>query len=321
MTERTRPAHVLPVPRWTLIFHIIQAVFAVIVLGLDAYGINYLAYNALIFSLVVALLTIGICAYLLVSQLFLFQIYNMYAILGMHALMLLFWIVDLGLVANLARIWADNPWCFLYYGYDYFCPKSYYGTLVAGSLFAAVELVTFAASLIILVMHMSKHTSNTAATNVEQPPPPQYVGGTENSNAVPMEKYNQTGQPQQYQQPYSAAPTPQPTYAQPVHGQYAQQPQPVTYQPEPVNRTNTVSPVSHVGYGNASELSTPQPTGNYNPNVSELSTPQQTGNYNPNVSELSTTHNTENYHSNVSELSTTHNTGHYNPNVSELSTK
>jgi hypothetical protein len=53
MTERTRPAHVLAVPQWTLIIHIVQAVVAIIILGLDAYGIRWIAYNALIFSLVV----------------------------------------------------------------------------------------------------------------------------------------------------------------------------------------------------------------------------------------------------------------------------
>jgi hypothetical protein len=53
MAERVRPAHVLDVPRWTLILHIVQAALAIIILGLDAYGIRWIAYNALIFSLVV----------------------------------------------------------------------------------------------------------------------------------------------------------------------------------------------------------------------------------------------------------------------------
>jgi len=44
--------NVLPLPRWILIIHAVQILVAVIVLALDAYGINGLAYNALIFSLV-----------------------------------------------------------------------------------------------------------------------------------------------------------------------------------------------------------------------------------------------------------------------------
>ena len=47
------PPHVLRVPKWVLAIYAVQAVFAIIVLGLDAYGIRWIAYNALIFSLVV----------------------------------------------------------------------------------------------------------------------------------------------------------------------------------------------------------------------------------------------------------------------------
>lgn len=47
-----RPAHVLAVPKWTVIVHGAQMLLAVIILGLDAYGIRWIAYNALIFSLV-----------------------------------------------------------------------------------------------------------------------------------------------------------------------------------------------------------------------------------------------------------------------------
>jgi hypothetical protein len=42
----------LPLPRWTLAIHCVQILFAIIILGLDAYGIRWFAYNALIFSLV-----------------------------------------------------------------------------------------------------------------------------------------------------------------------------------------------------------------------------------------------------------------------------
>ena len=45
--------HVLDTPRWTLIIHAIQAFLAIIILGLDAYGIRWISYNVLIYSLVV----------------------------------------------------------------------------------------------------------------------------------------------------------------------------------------------------------------------------------------------------------------------------
>lgn len=51
-TAGGRPSHVLPVPRWTLIIHGAQMVLAIVILGLDAYGIRWFPYNVLIFSLV-----------------------------------------------------------------------------------------------------------------------------------------------------------------------------------------------------------------------------------------------------------------------------
>jgi hypothetical protein len=47
-----RPANVLAVPKWTVIIHGVQMLLAIIILGLDAYGIRWIPYNALIFSLV-----------------------------------------------------------------------------------------------------------------------------------------------------------------------------------------------------------------------------------------------------------------------------
>lgn len=70
--------------------------------------------------------------------------------------MVIFWIVDMGLVANLARIWA-GPQCSYSYGYGYYCSYgkrdllplgkreyttvgNYYGALCAGAFFGAVQL-------------------------------------------------------------------------------------------------------------------------------------------------------------------------------------
>jgi hypothetical protein len=174
------PPHVLRVPKWVLAIHAVQAVFAIIILGLDAYGIRWIAYNALIFSLVVVriplhashlhrnnesstnmpqcICTLGVCAYLIASQLFLHALYNMYIAFAFHLWMLLFWVVDLGLVSNLARLWSgDYSYGFgyyydSYYGYrkrdtivlskreDSTTYEAYYGALAAGATFAAVQL-------------------------------------------------------------------------------------------------------------------------------------------------------------------------------------
>ena len=82
----------------------------------------------------------------------------MYVALALHFWMLLFWVVDLGLVANLARIWSSTYsygfgyYYDSYYGYrkrdlvvlskrdDSTTFEAYRGALAAGATFAAVEL-------------------------------------------------------------------------------------------------------------------------------------------------------------------------------------
>ncbi|KAF2867920.1 hypothetical protein BDV95DRAFT_597678 [Massariosphaeria phaeospora] len=332
MSERARPAHVLPVPQWTLIIHAVQLLFAIIVLGLAAYGVSLIPYNALIFSLVVCIVTLGIAAYMVATQLFLHALYNMYIALAGHALMIIFWIVNLGLTANLAKLWSA-PVCDYYWGYSY-CVyddgfQTYYGALAASAFFCGAQFALWVLSTIILVIYINKHRTNgiAATTQPHQAPPPQYTN--DNGQAVPMEKYNHNAVPapapqpgvHQPQQPYSTTQTPQPHYAQPVpqqpHGQYPPPQTMLNYQQDPVPRTDTVSPVSHAGgytpaREHTSELGSQHQhqqqhqssTQHYNSNVSELSSPQQSGNYNPNVSELSSPQHAGSYNPNVSELST-----------------
>ncbi|KAF2738391.1 hypothetical protein EJ04DRAFT_549893 [Polyplosphaeria fusca] len=265
-TESGRPANVLPLPRWTLIIHAVQVVLAIIILGLSAYGVHWIAYNALIFALVVCICTFGCCAYIFVSSLFIHKLYNKFIILAAHIWMIIFWLVDLGLVANLARIWGayENFGGYSYGGYCYYyCYNkrdlakredttygAYYGALAAGAFFAAVQFGLWVASAVIVGMYINKSNNNST-------PPPAYpaAGG----QAVAMDKPEGT----YGYQANSVAPTPQPQPAQPS---YVQQPQATynqgysSYTQDPVNREATVSP--------ASELSSPHP--GFNPNASEL---------------------------------------------------
>jgi hypothetical protein len=69
--------------------------------------------------------------------------------------MVIFWITDLGLVANLARIWSDPDYGYTYYYESYYYDydkrdlakreetttvEAYKGALIAGALFGAVQL-------------------------------------------------------------------------------------------------------------------------------------------------------------------------------------
>ncbi|OAG10744.1 uncharacterized protein CC84DRAFT_1161604 [Paraphaeosphaeria sporulosa] len=295
------------VPRWTVAVHAVQILFAIIILGFDAYGIKYIAYNALIFSLVVCLCTMAVGAYMIVSQTILPKMYNVYVALAVHVWLLIFWLVDLGLVANLAAMWGRGDYCFTTsYGFgstycytkrdlikrDYTTFGAYYGVLTAGAIFAAIQLVTWALTGVLLVLAWNKN--RTAGTSANPNVPPQYQN---NGQAVPMEKYDQPAAPtpgQQYGTPQPQFASPQPQYAQPAQPQFTGAP----YAQDPVQRQDTVSPVSHAG-GYA-----------HNPSVSGVSSPQHTGQpaYPPTPQQQA-------YPQNAAEV----HTDPYNPNVPELS--
>jgi len=272
--------------------------FAIIILGLSAYGIRWIAYNVLIYSLVVCLCTLGVCLYMLASSIFLHKLYNMWAFLALHIWMIIFWIVQFSLVANLAAIWA-SPSCSYSIYYGYYCSRyvkrdsttfeAYWGALVAGSVFGAFEFVLWLGSLIILGIHIHRHR---AAGNPSAPPP---IYQPNNQQGTPMEKFGSNAQPQS-QQPQQPAQTAQQQYTQPAQqpqGQYMPQPpQPVYNQPlgqqfttaytqqsDPVNRQSTISPVTVAAQSTYS--SPPQ-------NTAELATPQHAGHpqHNPNAAEL-----------------------------------
>lgn len=248
---------------------------SVIVLGLAAYGVHYIEYNGLIFALVTAILTMGISAYVICSTLFLQNLYNGFVVLGLHILMVIFWVTELGLVANLARIWSGSYYTTYSYGYDWdwsykrslnkraeesFTYEGYRGALIAGALFGAVNFVLWIVSTVFVIIYLNKSRSHSGTTTAHHAP----TGGAPNyggNQAIPVE--------QKYDPP---VPAPQQQYAQqPVYGQQQQQQQPYgQYPQDPVHREQTISPVSQAGYAAApqSELGNNQP---YHHNVSELS--------------------------------------------------
>lgn len=56
-------------------------------------------------------------AYLIGSQTFVPKLYNVFVALAAHVWLLIFWVIDLGLVANLAAMWGRGDYCYTtYYG-------------------------------------------------------------------------------------------------------------------------------------------------------------------------------------------------------------
>jgi hypothetical protein len=158
----------LPKPRLALVaLHAFQLTLAIIILGLAAYAVRFIAYNVLVYTLVVAsqplasnmtciadvyqaICTILVCAYLVASHTYLKKIYSPYVAAAYHLWMLIFWVVDLGLFAHLAKLW-QGPECTYRYQNGFTCAPyekrdatttygTFYAALVAGAVLAAFEL-------------------------------------------------------------------------------------------------------------------------------------------------------------------------------------
>ncbi|KAF1913775.1 hypothetical protein BDU57DRAFT_580286 [Ampelomyces quisqualis] len=142
MPELSRP------PFTTLWAHTLQLMLAIVIIGLDVYGIRYIAYSAL------ATCTIPVCIYLIAAHSYLKRLYSPYIASAYHVWMLMFWIIDLGLAANLVKLWT-SPECDYNSEQGYPCVplekrahkgvvlrsyNTYHGTLVAGALLAGFEV-------------------------------------------------------------------------------------------------------------------------------------------------------------------------------------
>jgi hypothetical protein len=160
-----------------LFIHSLQLGLSVIVTCLDVYGVHYIPYNILICSLIIAstsdlplnllkrlanstfqsVCTVPVCVYLIVLQCCFKRFYSPYTASAYHIWMLVFWLIDLSLIAHLAQLW-QNPECTYDIRYKYMCVpylrrddnnrgghrrtsfSTYYAALVAGALLAASEL-------------------------------------------------------------------------------------------------------------------------------------------------------------------------------------
>lgn len=148
--------------------------------------------------------------------------------------------------------------------------------------------VTWALTAGFLLMAWNKQrTSTSTSAQPNSSLPPQYQN---DGQAVPLEKYNHntatTTAPaqQQYAAPQAQYASPQSQHVQPPPQQYVGG----SFSQDPVQRQDTVSPVSHAGgyapNSNVSQLSSPQHTGqySYSPNAQEVHTDP----YSPSVPEL-----------------------------------
>lgn len=87
-------------------------------------------------------------SWLLASRTFLSKFDNVWIALGLHAWMLVFWIVDLGLTADLTREWSPQcsytpeagKICSTYVTKRDTTFKTYYGVLIASSVLIGLQV-------------------------------------------------------------------------------------------------------------------------------------------------------------------------------------
>ncbi|KAF9699110.1 hypothetical protein EKO04_003118 [Ascochyta lentis] len=150
----------------TLITHIAQVFLALTILGLAAYGVDYISYNVLIYSLVVAICSVGVSSWMIVTRTFLAKFDNIYVSLGLHAWMLIFWTVNLGLTASLANEW--NPQCSYSPASGKMCAsfakrdttfRTYFGALVASAVLISLQLILWIGTTTLVALDLKRRRS------------------------------------------------------------------------------------------------------------------------------------------------------------------
>jgi len=137
-------SHIVQLPNAFFIVRVFQFIVAVVVLGLTARLISETfggTYGQEVFGLVAALFTIIVIFYDLTAEARRPAIYNMWAILALDALMTVFWLVALAVLAALsASIHPFHEECDLYFCFEIGATPTYRDQLAAAAGMSGLEL-------------------------------------------------------------------------------------------------------------------------------------------------------------------------------------
>jgi len=238
--------HILPLPKAVFGLKIAQLVVAIVVLGLCAYGVTYIAFDGDSLMLFTAIATMIITVYYIVAVTAVPTAYNYWAILSLDAFAIIFWIISMSILAweVAAYSWAYDNYstCIYYYCYkkrDVIAKRdtslyTYRNALAAAAGLGGLEFILFVITLVITSIHLHRHRKagghcTTGALN------------TAPAGAAPVTQERKDLELQGGPAPHPAPQyAPQPQYTQPPqqqHVQPAQQPaqapieQPVYYPP------------------------------------------------------------------------------------------
>ncbi|TVY47178.1 hypothetical protein LOCC1_G002297 [Lachnellula occidentalis] len=253
--------HMLPLPQAFLAVRIAQLVLGIVILGLSAYIVTYIAFNSACLTLFTAIATMIIAVYNLVSSTVLKSAYNYWAIVALDIFAVIFWIISFSYEAwtTAAARWYTSSYTCDYY--DYYCYKkrdaplvsrattdvaTYRNVMAAAAGLGGLEFILFAITLVFTTIHVLRHrkagghcTPMRAGTGPD-------ISLESGAAPVYTEAKNHDLNAQNGQQQYAQQPIQQPQ--QPVQ-QYVQQPQ-QTGQPQ--------HPTQPVQYVEHSEQAAPQ---------------------------------------------------------------
>jgi len=249
MTE----SHIIPMPKWFIAIRILQIVFALIVIAMTAFLISNtigFTFSATAFAIFLGILTLIVVTYDLVAERAAKGAYNMWAILALDIVMVIFWLSAMGSLAALRAAFTIPVTIYkreLIKRYIYaWAGDTYLAILAVAAAVSALEMILFIVSLIMFGSRIHRHRNSNMPNNA-------------NGNAEKIELGQQ--QPvhqQQQQQQQQPAPV------------YQQQP---TYGQQPVQ--NGFSPVSPVQQPMQPYQSTMTPPPQQYPTPTQSPAPQQ----------------------------------------------
>ena len=122
-SSAARPAgreHFPAYPSYFMFLRIPQLVVALVVLGLDAYGLSVLSFSGDELMMFTAIATIIVVIYNLVATLAVPTVYNYWAALSLDIFLTIFWLVSFALLASqVAPLMGDQTYCTYSYCYSY----------------------------------------------------------------------------------------------------------------------------------------------------------------------------------------------------------
>jgi len=174
-------SHILPLPKAVFVLKIVQLVIAVIILGLAAYGVTFVAFDGDSLMLFTTLATMIITVYYIVAITALPAAYNYWAILSLDIFAVIFWIISMSLLAweVAAFSWAfgvgsdssgSNCTYVAYYGDVCYKKRdaalgkrattdlyTYRNALAAAAGLGGLEFILFIVTLVITAIYLHRH--------------------------------------------------------------------------------------------------------------------------------------------------------------------